>query len=88
MPNYTISIPKIIYERMKQYPEIKWSEIIRQSIEKYLNEMEFKTEMKSSELLLKLGVDLSEIPEEKAIEFAIKSRKAGEKRVIQIQEDE
>jgi hypothetical protein len=43
---------------------------------------------RSSELRSKLGIDLSAIPEEKAIEFVIKSRKAGEKRVIQILEDE
>ena len=88
MTNYTFSVPKKMYERMKQHPEIKWSEILRQALEKYLDELEFNGEMKSSDLLSKLGLDLSKIPDEKAIEFAIKSRKASEERVISVQGDE
>ncbi len=74
MANYTIHIPEELYNRMKKHPEIKWSEILRQGIKEYLDILEFKYEMKSSELLSKLKVDLSKIPDELAIDFAIKSR--------------
>ena len=40
MAHVTLSVPDEIYEKMKRYPEIKWSEIVRQSIVSYLKEME------------------------------------------------
>jgi hypothetical protein len=39
MAHVTLSIPDDIYEDMKRYPEIKWSEIVRRTIVSYLEEM-------------------------------------------------
>jgi len=32
MAHITLSIPDVVYKEMKQHPEIKWSEVARQSI--------------------------------------------------------
>ena len=40
MTNITLSIEKSVYSRMKQYSEIKWSEYIRKSILKRLNNLD------------------------------------------------
>ena len=65
MPNITLSIPKEIYERMKQYPEIKWSEVVRRAIIEYLKKLESPTVMSSEEIAKELGEefirDLSKI---------------------------
>ncbi len=36
MTNITFSIDDDIHKKMKEHPEIKWTEILRQSIIKYL----------------------------------------------------
>jgi hypothetical protein len=40
MAHVTLSIPDEVYKNMKRHPEIKWSELVRQSIISYLREME------------------------------------------------
>ena len=40
MTNITLSIEESVYGRMKQYSEIKWSEFIRKSILKRLNNLD------------------------------------------------
>ena len=39
MAHVTLSIPDDVYEDMKRYPEIKWTEIVRRTIVSYLDEM-------------------------------------------------
>ena len=39
MAHVTLSIPDDVYEYMKRYPEIKWSEIVRRTISSYIEEM-------------------------------------------------
>lgn len=34
MPTVTISIPKNLKDEMKQYPEINWSELLKQRMKK------------------------------------------------------
>lgn len=41
MTNMTLSIPEQLYKRMKQYTELKWSDIARQAFENKINEMDF-----------------------------------------------
>jgi predicted CopG family antitoxin len=38
--NMTISLPKELYERMKEYDEISWSAALRKMIEKKLADLE------------------------------------------------
>ncbi len=58
---FTVRIPRELAEKMKKYREINWSEIIRRSIEEYLEKLEeTKTIVDARELLEKLiaqGID-------------------------------
>ena len=40
MTNITLSIDDEVYNKMKKYSEIKWSEYVRKIIEKRINELE------------------------------------------------
>ncbi len=40
MPNITMSIPEDLHEKMKTYSELKWTNIIRDLIEKKIKELE------------------------------------------------
>lgn len=40
MTNITLSIDDEVYKKMKKYSEIRWSELVRKSIEKYIKEIE------------------------------------------------
>ena len=40
MTNITLSIDDEVYNKMKMYSEIKWSEFVRKIIEKRVNELE------------------------------------------------
>ncbi len=46
MPNMTLSIPEKLYKKMKKHPEIKWSELVRQSIEAAINDKELLDDLK------------------------------------------
>ena len=36
MPNVTFAVPEQIYQKMKAHSEVKWSEVARRAIIKYL----------------------------------------------------
>jgi len=63
--NFTVRIPRKLYERMKQHSEVNWSEVVRQAIEEYLEKLEEAKSMVSSEKLveelLKMGLSLSKL---------------------------
>lgn len=40
MTNITLSIDDGVYKKMKQYSEIRWSEFVRKSIEKRIEELD------------------------------------------------
>ena len=40
MTNVTLSVEDSVYNKMKRYSEIKWSEFVRKTIEKRIDEME------------------------------------------------
>ena len=58
---FTIRIPRRLAEKMKKYREINWSEVIRRSIEEYLEKLEeTRTIIDARELLEELmaqGID-------------------------------
>ena len=69
MANITLSIPDDIRERMRKYPEIKWSEIVRRAILEYLDELTGSETLDSSyyaNLAKRTGVRLEDIPLDKA----------------------
>lgn len=49
MTNITLSIEDSVYERMKKYSEIKWSEFVRMIIKKRLNELDKLEKIKDKE---------------------------------------
>ncbi|TFG26433.1 hypothetical protein EU527_19735 [Candidatus Thorarchaeota archaeon] len=64
MANITLSIPDDIRERMRKYPEIKWSEVVRRAILEYLDELMGSETHDSSyyaELAKRIGVRLDDI---------------------------
>ena len=76
MPNITLSIPDDIYEKMKEYSEVKWSEVARKAIVDYIKKLEeTKTEITTQELLKELGDDFKKILSELSIEKAVKGYK-------------
>lgn len=50
MPHITLSVPEEIYREMKKHPEIKWSEVARESISARL--MKMRTASRASEIRL------------------------------------
>ncbi len=52
MTNITLSIEESIYEEMKKYSEIKWSEFIRKTIAKRLKELKMLDQSKDKEGIL------------------------------------
>jgi Arc/MetJ-type ribon-helix-helix transcriptional regulator len=58
--NFTVRIPRQLYERMKEHREVNWSEVIRRAIEEYLRRLEeTETSIPSERLveeLLKMGL--------------------------------
>lgn len=40
MPNMTLSLPEQLHKKMKQHPELKWSDVARQAFEKKLKNLE------------------------------------------------
>ena len=43
---------RILYKKMKKYPEIKWSEFVRKAIKKRISELEFIQQHKNKESIL------------------------------------
>lgn len=58
MAHITLSIPDVIFKEMKQHPEVKWSEVARQSITTKLSF--FKNSMHSKDLFRLLPLDTQE----------------------------
>ena len=53
MTNITLSIDDNVYKKMKKFSEIKWSEFVRKSIKKRIDEMEsIRTDIFADEKLL------------------------------------
>lgn len=62
MVSVTLSVPEEMREKMDEHPEINWSEVARQSIDRKLRELEFLEEFKKH----------SELTEEDAVELGRK----------------
>ena len=64
MANITLSIPDDIKDKMKRYPEIKWSEVVRKAILAYLGKLMGSETLDTShyaKLAEAVGVDLGSI---------------------------
>ena len=63
--NFTVRLPRKLYERMKKHREINWSVVVRRSIEEYLGRIKGSIVEESTESileeLLKRGVTLEDL---------------------------
>jgi hypothetical protein len=90
MPNITFSVPEVLYKKMKKYPEIKWTTLYRQMIEKVLEKLEephTESILELRERLRKKGFSMEDIPFDKAVELYKKMRELEWERVFSTQTD-
>ncbi len=59
--NFTIRIPRDLYERMKRHREIRWSEVIRRAIEEYLEKIEEIDMEEGESIIRRLGIDPADL---------------------------
>jgi metal-responsive CopG/Arc/MetJ family transcriptional regulator len=90
MVNITVSIPEDLYNKMKKYSEVKWSEVVRKALAEYIGRLEvMELGVVSSDVLADMlknsSLDVSSISLEKAIECYIKARELEWKRLSTIQ---
>ncbi|MBN2153037.1 MAG: hypothetical protein JW839_16410 [Candidatus Lokiarchaeota archaeon] len=57
MANITLSIDNRIHERMRAYPEIKWTEVVRRAILDYLAKLDEAESIPSTDLWNQLDVE-------------------------------
>jgi len=86
MVNITISISQELCEKMKQYSEVKWSEVVRKAIANYVDRLEIveggMVPMKKlAKKLKESGIDISSIDLEKANKYYEEGRKLEWKRL-------
>ncbi len=84
MVNYTFSINPELHKQMRDHPEIKWSEVLRQSIVDYLAKIKRGSAITTQELRKRLKIDLSNIDVEKEIALTREGRRLSEKRAREL----
>jgi len=90
MVNITVSIPEDLYNKMKKYSEVKWSEVVRKALAEYIGRLEvMERGVASSDalagMLRESDLDVSSVSLEKAMEYYAKARELEWKRLSMIQ---
>jgi len=90
MVNITVSIPEELYNKMKKYSEVKWSQVVRRALAEYIGRLEVMergivSSNDLAEMLRESNLDVSSISLEKAIECYEKARELEWKRLSTIQ---
>lgn len=57
MTNITLSIPDELHKKMKKFSELRWSEIVRKTIEQRINDLEEIERIASKSRLTQKDVD-------------------------------
>ncbi len=57
MPNLTLSIPEALHEKMKKHSEIRWSEVVRKSINEKIEDLEVLDKLTRKSKLTQADVD-------------------------------
>ena len=57
MTNLTLSVPEQLHKRMQNYNEIKWSIVVRSTIEKKLEDLEMMDKLAAKSKLTKEDAD-------------------------------
>ena len=79
MVNVTVSIPENLYNRMKKYSEVKWSEVVRKALVDYIMRLEVMergvaSSDELSEMLKESKLDVDSVSLDKAVEYYEKAR--------------
>jgi len=89
MTNITFSVDDDLHKKMKQHPEIKWTEILRQSIVNYLKKVEEMDVISIGNFRKRLNPDLiKKIKklEEEEISFYKEAKKMEQERLNHLKE--
>ena len=85
MTNITFSVNDELHKKMKEYPEIKWSEILRRAIQEYLKKLEEPDKITVEELRSKLDKEtlnqIDKLDLEKEIDFFKKTKEMESERL-------
>ena len=86
MVNITISVPEELYDKMKRYSEVKWSEVVRKALADYVGRLEIveggvASSEKLAAMLKDANLDVSCVDLDKAVEYYEKGRKLEWKRL-------
>jgi len=57
MVNITLSVPEQTHQKMKNFSEIRWSEVVRKAIEQRINDLETMERIASKSKLTKKDVE-------------------------------
>jgi len=90
MVNVTVSIPEDLYDKMKKYSEVKWSEVVRKALADYVGRLEIiergiVPSEKLATMLRESKLDVTSIDLEKALKYYSEGRKLEWKRLSTIQ---
>jgi len=72
MTNITLSVPTDLHKKMKQFSEVRWSEVARKAIQQRVNDLETLERIASK----------SKLTEKDAKELADKINKAASKKFL------
>ena len=90
MTNITFSIDDDIHKKMKEHPEIKWTEILRQSIINYLKNVEEIDVISIKDFRERLDPELlqkiEELDEQEEILFYKEAKKMEQERLNRLQD--
>jgi hypothetical protein len=92
MTNITFSVDDDIHKKMKEHPEIKWTEILRQSIIKYLKKVEEIDVISIKDFRERLNPELlqkiEKLDEQEEILFYKEAKKMEQERLNRLQDIE
>jgi hypothetical protein len=90
MTNITFSVDDDIHKKMKEHPEIKWTEILRQSIINYLKNVEEIDVISIKDFRERLDPELlqkiEELDEQEEILFYKEAKKMEQERLNRLQD--
>lgn len=90
MTNITFSVDDDIHKKMKEHPEIKWTEILRQSIINYLKNVEEIDVISIKDFRERLDPELlqkvEELEEQEEILFYEEAKKMEQERLNRLQD--
>jgi hypothetical protein len=86
MTNVTFSVEKNLYAKMKQHPEIKWSEIFRKAIRDYLAFLERPKTISGAELFASINIPTTLLSHAREMEIRKEQRELENKRAKKILE--